>query len=256
MQRYFVPETNWQTHDVVITGDDIHHITKVMRYKKGDTVICNHPNGQAAVCIITEMDIDGIQTRIEEWLDVSAELPLDVTIAQGLPKGDKLDLIVQKGTELGARAFIPFQAERSVVVWDNKKQAKKLQRLGKIVKEASEQSHRNRIPEIKQPMNLSSLIEESQHFDVKLFAYEEEAKTADHESFGTVIQKVNDKQHVLVCIGPEGGFSAQEAEKLREAGFYSVRLGPRILRTETAAMYVLASISYHFEELGCNECQQ
>ncbi|MBM7597919.1 16S rRNA (uracil1498-N3)-methyltransferase [Virgibacillus halotolerans] len=256
MQRYFVPTANWQAHEVVITGDDIHHITRVMRYKIGDRIICNHPDGQAAVCTITEIEAEAIQSRVVEWLEESTELPVLVTIAQGLPKGDKLDLILQKGTELGAHAFIPFQAERSVVVWDNKKIDKKMLRFGKIVKEASEQSHRNRIPEIKQPMNLSSLIEESQHFDVKLFAYEEEAKTADHESFGTVIQKVNDKQHVLVCIGPEGGFSTQEAEKLREAGFYSVRLGPRILRTETAAMYVLASISYHFEELGCNECQQ
>ena len=256
MQRYFVPTANWQAHEVVITGDDIHHITRVMRYKIGDRIICNHPDGQAAVCTITEIEAEAIQSRVVEWLEESTELPVHVTIAQGLPKGDKLDLILQKGTELGAHAFIPFQAERSVVVWDNKKIDKKMLRFGKIVKEASEQSHRNRIPEIKQPMNLSSLIEESQHFDVKLFAYEEEAKTADHESFGTVIQKVNEKQHVLVCIGPEGGFSAQEAEKLREAGFYSVRLGPRILRTETAAMYVLASISYHFEELGCNECQQ
>lgn len=256
MQRYFVPETNWQTHGVVITGDDIHHISKVMRYKRGDSVICNHPNGQAAVCTITEMGIDGIQMSIAEWLDVSAELPLDVTIAQGLPKGDKLDMIVQKGTELGACAFIPFEAERSVVVWDNNKQVKKLQRLRKIAKEASEQSQRNRIPELKQLMNLAGLIEESKDYEVKLFAYEEAAKTSNYHSFGSVINNLDDHAQLLVCIGPEGGFSVQEAEKLQAAGFYPVRLGPRILRTETAAMYMLASISYHFEELRCNECQQ
>ena len=253
MQRYFVPMINWKAHGVMITGNDVHHITRVMRYKTGDSIICNHPNGQAAVCIITASSMDVVETTIVKWLDETVELPIKVTIAQGLPKGDKLDLIMQKGTELGAHAFIPFQAERSVVVWDNKKKDKKLQRLGKIVKEASEQSHRNHIPEIKQPMNLSALIKESEKYDIKLFAYEEEAKGAPHQSFGVSINELKDNQRLLVCIGPEGGFTSREAEKLKEAGFYSVRLGPRILRTETASLYVLASVSYQFEELRCNE---
>jgi 16S rRNA (uracil1498-N3)-methyltransferase len=257
MQRYFVPEANWQTNVVIIKGDDVHHITRVMRCKTGDRIICNHPDERAAICVITEIGSAVVQCRIVNWLSETAELPVHVTIAQGLPKGDKWDLILQKGTELGAYAFIPFQAERSIVVWDNnKKKDKKMQRFGKIVKEASEQSHRNRIPEIKHPMNLVSLIQESANYDLKLFAYEEEAKTVDHQSFGSIIGEMNDKQHVLVCVGPEGGFSNKEAEKLQIAGFYPIRLGPRILRTETAALYVLASISYHFEELRCNECQQ
>lgn len=256
LQRYFVPARNWNKNEVIIKGDDVHHILRVMRYKEGDEIICNHSQGQAAICKIVFVSPDYIQTSVIEWLKESVELPIQVTIAQGLPKGDKFDLILQKGTELGAHSFIPFQAERSVVIWDEKKKDKKSKRFANIVKEASEQSHRNKIPEIKPAMSISALLKESTKYDVKLFAYEEEAKIENHQSFGSVVNTLKDKQSILVCIGPEGGFSQAEADILKEKGFIPVRLGPRILRTETAALYVLASISYHFEELRCDSCQQ
>ncbi|WP_164668566.1 16S rRNA (uracil(1498)-N(3))-methyltransferase [Virgibacillus doumboii] len=251
MQRYFIPADNWLDEQVVITGNDTHHISHVMRFQAGNKIICNHPEGKAAICEITLLNNDEIHAVVKDWLDESNELPVSVTIAQGLPKSDKLELVLQKGTELGAAAFIPVQAERSVVVWDGKKEEKKLVRFSKIVKEASEQSHRNKIPQISQVVSTEKLIEESSEYDVKLFAYEEEAKTIDFQSFGTIISKLETGNRVLVCIGPEGGFSDNEATLLKENGFFSVRLGPRILRTETAALYVLASISYQFEELGC-----
>lgn len=256
MQRYFVPSTSFHNNEVVIKGDDVHHIVRVMRSNIGDHIICNHENGQAARCRITNLNEKAVYANIEEWLDESAELPINVTIAQGIPKGDKFELILQKGTELGAEAFIPFQAERSVSVWDQKKAEKKLKRFEKIVKEASEQSHRNKVPHIKNPMTIKTLIESSQSFDVKIFAYEEEAKVENFQSFGTIVNKLLPDQSLLVCIGPEGGFSSQEAALLKDSDFFPVRLGPRILRTETAALYVLASVSYHFEEMRCNECQQ
>ncbi|PAV29018.1 16S rRNA (uracil(1498)-N(3))-methyltransferase [Virgibacillus profundi] len=252
MQRYFVPESAWNGNIVTIKDDDAHHIHRVMRFKEGDQVICNHPDGSAAICNLIAVGSDEVRLEVEDWLNESVELPIEVTIAQGLPKGDKLDLILQKGTELGASSFIPFQAERSVVVWDNKKIEKKMKRFSKIVKEASEQSHRNKVPEIKSPMTMSALLKESQKYDVKIFAYEEEAKIVDFQSFGTLLNKLKKDQSLFVCIGPEGGFSPKEAETLRDNNFYPVRLGPRILRTETAALYALASISYHFEELRCN----
>lgn len=252
MQRYFVRAADWDGNEVIIKGDDVHHITRVMRFKEGDEIICNNAEGHAAICRIMMIDPRYIQASVSKWLDESVELPVHVTIAQGIPKGDKFDLVLQKGTELGAYSFIPFQAERSVVVWDEKKKDKKIQRFAKIVKEASEQSHRNLIPEIKQPMSIEDLLKESMNYDIKLFAYEEETRTTNHQSFGSFVHKLEDQQHLLVCIGPEGGFSKEEAAVLRSNGFKAVRLGPRILRTETAALYALASISYHFEELRCN----
>lgn len=251
LQRYFVPETNWGKDEVIIKADDAHHINRVMRLQAGDKVICNHPDGNATICEITSLDNDGVQLVIMEWLDESSELPIEVTIAQGLPKSDKFELVLQKGTELGATAFTPIQAERSVVVWDAKKAEKKFKRYSKIVKEASEQSHRTKIPQINDVTTIEKLIEESSVYDIKLFAYEEEAKTSEFQSFGTIISKMESGNRVLVCIGPEGGFSEKEADQLKHHGFTSVRLGPRILRTETASLYVLASISYQFEELRC-----
>ncbi|WP_047981452.1 16S rRNA (uracil(1498)-N(3))-methyltransferase [Ornithinibacillus contaminans] len=256
MQRYFIPNTSWNQDNVHITGDDFHHITRVMRMQIGDTIICNQPTGQAAVCKLTEIGDSSVTATVIEWLDQQAELPVFVTIAQGLPKGDKMDLILQKGTELGASAFIPFQAARSVVKWDAKKAEKKLSRYTKIVKEASEQSHRNRIPEVKPAMTLAELVTIGETYQVKLVAYEEEAKTSSYHSFATMVSNLQEGEHVLICIGPEGGFSNQEVETLKKNGFTPVRLGPRILRTETAALYALASISYQMEELGGQTCQQ
>nr|WP_067727370.1 16S rRNA (uracil(1498)-N(3))-methyltransferase [Oceanobacillus damuensis] len=256
MQRYFIPSSNFNGNEVKITGDDVHHISRVMRKTTGDQIICNNDQGKAALCSISAIDDSTVTAVIEEWLDENVEQPVNVTIAQGIPKGDKFELILQKGTELGAASFIPYQAARSVSLWDDKKQAKKLKRFEKIVKEASEQSHRNKIPVIKKAMNLNGLISESKQYDKAIFAYEEEAKIPAYQSLGNIIDELSPNQNLLVCIGPEGGFSEKEADALKKSGFHPVRLGPRILRTETAALYVLASISYHFEELRCDGCQQ
>src|SRR5699024_1986131 len=196
--------------------------------------------GSAAVCTIVKQDGNTVTAAIVRWLKEEVESPVKVTIAQGIPKGDKLDLVLQKGTELGASSFIPVQTDRSVVVWDQKKAEKKRARHEKIVKEAGEQSHRNHIPVIHPVVDTDELINMSNDYDVLLFAYEEEAKTAEHRSFAENVKQLQPGQHVLVCIGPEGGFSAEEADSLMTSGFIPVRLGPRILRAETAALYVLA----------------
>lgn len=251
LQRYFIPEGNWQGDKLTITGDDAHHIIRVMRGNTGDELICNHPSGHAILGEITTLDQQQVTVSIVEKLHETVELPIHVTIAQGLPKGDKLEYVLQKGTELGASGFIPFTADRSVVKWDEKKSSKKMTRFAKIVKEASEQSHRNLIPQVTPIMNLDGLIEATKEYDVKIFAYEEETKTNHFRSFASIVSKLKSNQRIVVCIGPEGGFSNNEVTLLKESGFQSVRLGPRILRTETAPLYVLASISYQFEELGC-----
>ncbi|MGM8364627.1 16S rRNA (uracil(1498)-N(3))-methyltransferase [Virgibacillus sp. W0181] len=251
VQRYFISDEHWQDQTVYLTGDNAHHVMRVMRNEPGDRIICNHPEGEAAVCEIVSLDKQTIQTAILEWLKESAELPVKVTIAQGMPKGDKIELVLQKGTELGAGGFIPFKTERTVVSWDAKKIEKKMQRFSKIVKEASEQSHRNVVPFIKNPMTLFELIEESKDYHLKIVAYEGEAKTSESHLLASELQKLESNHTVFACIGPEGGFSAKEIAVLKSNGFVAVRLGPRILRTETAALYLLSSISYHFEEMRC-----
>ncbi|WP_068674347.1 16S rRNA (uracil(1498)-N(3))-methyltransferase [Oceanobacillus sp. Castelsardo] len=249
MQRYFVPKKAWDDDRIMITGADVHHISRVMRFSVGEKIICNDENGIAAQCEIVEIDKDFVVVTILNWLEENNELPIKVTIVHGIPKSDKFELVLQKGTELGAYKYIPFQSERSVVVWDKKKWEKKLQRFSKIVKEASEQSHRSYVPTISNPMSITELIEESSEYNLKIFAYEEEAKVNNYHTFGSILKQLNPNQKLLVCIGPEGGFSNEEANLLKSNDFHSIRLGPRILRTETAPLYALSAISYHFEEL-------
>lgn len=253
MQRYFISKEQVEDQIIKITGEDVHHIARVMRNKPGDMFICNTDDGKSALCKIKEMHEAEVQAVIESWLDEFAELPVEVTIAQGIPKGDKFEWILQKGTELGATKFIPFAAERSVAKWDEQKFHKKAKRFEKIIKEASEQSHRNQIPALAPVMSLKALIKESESYPVKLFAYEEEAKgeAGDTSAFATALDGLSDNDRILLIIGPEGGISVGEANILKESGFQAVRLGKRILRTETAALYALASISYHMEELRC-----
>nr|WP_318539015.1 16S rRNA (uracil(1498)-N(3))-methyltransferase [Terribacillus saccharophilus] len=194
------------------------------------------------------MASDHVTVSVLEKVDMNTEMPVSVTIAQGLPKGDKLEWIVQKGTELGASAFVPFQVARSVVKWDEKKKDKKRQRLEKIAKEAAEQSSRLIIPAIEDVQSFQMSLDSDDTYKHKLFAYEEAAKGFKAEPLRSVFQHISPSDNVLVVIGPEGGFSESEANALQNAGFAPIRLGPRILRTETAPLYMLASLSYHFEE--------
>lgn len=256
MQRYFIPENHWEEKNVYITGGDAHHIIRVMRNSTGDGIICNHPDGSVAECKIERITQEQVVAQIIKWIEESVELPVHITIVQGLPKGDKLELTLQKGTELGATAFIPYTADRSIVHWDAKKKEKKQQRFSKIVKEASEQSHRNKVPEVHPVMPLKEVIPFVEGYDVKIFAHAEQAKAKDFHSLAHILKGTCEHAKIVICIGPEGGFSESEVALLKKHQFTSIRLGPRILRTETAALYALSSISYHFEELRWHSCQQ
>jgi 16S rRNA (uracil1498-N3)-methyltransferase len=220
-----------------------------MRMGQGDKIICVEPSGKACICSIAEITDENIHCHIVEWIDGTVELPITVTIASGLPKGDKLEWIIQKGTELGADQFIPFTADRSIVKWDNKKADKKVERWQKIAKEAAEQSHRNKIPTVHTPISLKQLLQDSQGYDCKLVAYEEEAKKGEASVLARSLQKLKENESLFVVFGPEGGLSPNEVTLLQDNGFELCGLGPRILRTETAPLALLAAVSYHFELL-------
>src|SRR5699024_1660121 len=222
----------WMEENVHITDGDAHHIIRVMRKRQGDVIICNHPDGNAAECKIEHIAQGSVIARIMVWLGESVEMPVHVAIVQGLPKGDKMELTLQKGTELGAAEFIPFTADRSVVHWDGKKKEKKHQRFSKIVKEASEQSHRNRVPKVHSVMALKEVVPFVDEFDVKLVAHADEARTNDFHSLSHILKQTQPNTRIAICIGPEGGFSKSEVAFLGKHDFSSIRLGPRILRTE------------------------
>ncbi|PFO03662.1 16S rRNA (uracil(1498)-N(3))-methyltransferase [Bacillus sp. AFS076308] len=248
MQRYFVQQKANNDH-FIIDEEDRHHIVKVMRMEINDRIICVDPEGKQAVCRLSEITNSSVVADVVQWIDESPELPISITIASGLPKGDKLEWIIQKGTELGAQQFLPFSAARSVVKWDEKKAAKKIDRWQKIAKEAAEQSHRTILPSIINPMSFKELLKKSNDFDYKLAAYEEESRQGETSVLSSTLKKMKNGETLLFVFGPEGGLAEEEVQQLKDFGFGLCGLGPRILRTETAPLYSLAAISYHFELL-------
>ncbi|GMB07576.1 16S rRNA (uracil1498-N3)-methyltransferase [Thermolongibacillus altinsuensis] len=247
MQQYFISNEQIYGDRLDIRGDDVHHIARVMRMNTGDRLLCCNEDGQTALCKIEEISNDFVRCRIIEWIQVDVELPAHVYIANGLLKGDKFELVIQKGTELGAFSFIPLKAARSVVKWDEKKGDKKIERWQKIAKEAAEQSHRTRIPSIFSPLSIEQLIEWSRDVDYKIIAYEEEAKRGERKQLKNILRQLQRGQSIVAVFGPEGGFSEQEVAMLKENGFISCSLGPRILRAETAPLYFLSAVSYELE---------
>lgn len=246
MQRYFIEE-RFKEGTVTLTGDDARHIAKVMRMREGEEIIVVECEEMAHICAITAFNDQDVIVQQTGRTIPSPELPIHVTIACGLPKGDKLDLIVQKGTELGMYGIIPFEAARSIVKWDAKKSVKKIERLQKIAKEAAEQSHRTHIPVVEQAVSFTQLVKACANYDVVFVADEEDAKIEERTRLVDKLKKNYDCKSMLVIFGPEGGIAREEAEKLREAGVITTSLGPRILRAETAPLYMLSAISYEFE---------
>ncbi|MGE7023479.1 16S rRNA (uracil(1498)-N(3))-methyltransferase [Solibacillus cecembensis] len=247
MQRYFVEQPASDQQEFTISGENARHISKVMRMSIGNQIIIVQ-NDVAHICEIISLELDVIVRQTGQTIP-SPEMPIQVDIACGLPKGDKLELITQKGTELGMHALLPFAAERSIVKWDEKKGKKNQERLQKIAQEAAEQSHRTHVPVIEYPISFKQLLQKINEYDAIFIADEEDAKLAERTKFSDKLKKLsaNNSIKILCIFGPEGGISRQESTALIEAGAQTMSLGPRILRAETAPLYALAAISYEFE---------
>lgn len=249
MQRYFLPPEQMDKASCYITGNDVHHIRHVMRFKPGERIICCDGLGRSALAEIKAIGPNLVECTIIDELDEERELPIRVVIAQALPKGDKMEWILQKGTELGAAGFIPFVSQRTVVKYDEEKFAKKRMRWQSIIKEAAEQSHRQRLPQVTPLYSLQEMA--CLQADLKLVADEERHhQSAGASPFVQALSQLKPGQEVLIAFGPEGGFERGEIALLEEQGFIAIALGRRILRTETASQYVLASISFYFEQMG------
>jgi len=258
MQRYFVPEAQMDERSVTLEGDDARHAAAVMRAKPGDRFVACNGSGRDVVARIASVDKHKVQADIIEELAVSAEMSWKVDVAQSLPKGDKLETVIQKGTEAGAAAFLPFLSRRTVVQYDERKEAKRIERWRKIAKEAAEQSHRSVVPRIEAVSSWKVLLQKFAEYDLALLCYEEEGRSGiGLKDALTAFRREREPGNpaspsVLVVVGPEGGFAPEEAEAALAAGAKPVGLGRRILRTETAALYALACLAYESGELGGN----
>lgn len=246
MQRYFIDQAYQST--IEVSGEPHHHMSRVMRMSVDDQVFLVFNNQTAIKAKITAINNDKVTLTEVEKESLQRELPIHITIASGFPKGEKLELIVQKGTELGAYAFIAFPGESSVAKWDAKKQQKKQQRLNKIAQEAAEQSHRQALPTVSFTSE-KELIASFADYDAILIAYEESAKQGEQAQLVQTFQALEAGQKLLVVFGPEGGLTPNEVEKFQAAGAKLCGLGPRILRTETAPFYLLSAASFYYELL-------
>lgn len=245
MQRYFIDSTT--TENLVLDKEQTHHVLRVMRMRVGDKIELVLSNQRAGVAEIVAIDNDNVSLQ---WIaddTTTKELPVYVTLACGLTKGDKLEWVVQKGTELGASAFLPLETAWSVVKWEAKKVGKKVERLQKIAQEAAEQSHRNVVPVVQELCHVSQLVNSFEQYDVVLVAYEEEAKQGEVSALKHVINTLKLRNKVLVIFGSEGGLSPKEVEQFVQHGAVLCGLGPRILRAETAPLYLLSALSYALE---------
>lgn len=255
MQRYFVAPEQMSEREVTVTGEDARHLGSVLRARPGDEFIACDGRGRDVRARITTVDRGAVLAEIVEELQGPAESAWRVTVAQSLPKGDKLETVIQKGTEAGAWAFQPFLSRRTVVQYDDRKEAKRLDRWRKIAKEAAEQSHRSLVPDVRPVCGWKDLIRSMNEYDLVLLCYEEEGRSGN--GLRTVLSQERGKltaagsrPSLLLVVGPEGGFAPEEAEEAAAAGAVWTGLGRRILRTETAALFALACIAYESGELG------
>ena len=243
MQRYFLNEDYEVKSVYEVEGEPFHHMIRVMRMVPGDCVYLVFQDQVAIIAKIQQISEQMVQLIEVEKEQQDKELPVHVTIASGYPKGDKLELIVQKGTELGAAKFIGFPAQSSVVKWDHKKLQKKQQRLQKIAQEAAEQAQRQRTPIIELAATGKELWDRLTEYDHVLVAYEESAKSGENANLVELLSTVAPGSRILAIFGPEGGLTPAEITHAQSQGAVICGLGPRILRTETAPFYFLSAVS-------------
>lgn len=245
MQHYFVKQTG-QIGDIISLPDDVaHHFVKVMRAQPGDSceLVLNQEQTYRASLVST----DPAKVKLDQPLDRQVELPVRTTIACGVPKTKgKPELIVQKGTEMGADKIVFFPASWSVAQWRPNKLAKKLARLQKVAQGAAEQSHRQRIPEVSYCASLADLLA-NYPADVRIVAWEESAKEGESSQLVKQFERLQAGQSCLGIFGPEGGLTPDEVDQMQAAGVVAAGLGPRILRAETAPLYFLAALSTELE---------
>lgn len=243
MHRFFIPEL--YAEQMTITGVDAKHISKVLRMQTGDKLQIVSDDGVTALAEIAGFGEGSVTVRCIEKLAESHEPSVQITLAQGLAKGEKMDFIIQKAVELGATSIVPVAMEHSVVRLEGDKAAKKVERWEKIAEAAAKQSKRDIIPVVQPVQSVSEMLANNQ-CAAKIIAYECE----DRLGLKSALQRAGRLSDLLLIIGPEGGISESELEAARKAGAVPVSLGRRILRAETAALVAMSAIFYETGDLG------
>ncbi|MBR4731510.1 MAG: 16S rRNA (uracil(1498)-N(3))-methyltransferase [Lachnospiraceae bacterium] len=266
MYQFFVDQAQIDALNktVTITGADVNHIKNVLRMKSGEELaVSNGQDGKEYRCAIRAFHEKGehaeacgigiaggvwqeatVECELRFIKEDGVELPSKIYLFQGLPKADKLELIIQKSVELGVYQVIPVETKRSVVKLDEKKAKAKTARWQQISEAAAKQSKRGIIPEVKEPVSFKKALELAKEMDVKLIPYE---LAEGMEKTRQLIESIKPGQSIAIFIGPEGGFDEAEIQAAQEAGIEPITLGRRILRTETAPLAILAWLGYQLE---------
>ena len=239
MYQFFVEDEQIANDLVMIEGSDVNHIRNVLRMKGGEKVRVSSTFGRNFFGTIDRITESVVEVHITEETASDTELPCRIVLFQGLPKNDKMELIIQKAVELGAAEVIPVAMKNCVVKLDAKKAAAKTARWQEIAKSAAKQSKRSRIPAVREPVNYREAVALAEELDVVLLPYENEHALSLRRAVGEAAFET-----VSIMTGPEGGFSEDEVRLAQEAGMQICTLGPRILRCETAPLCALSAVLY------------
>lgn len=247
MPRFFVKTEQINENEIIIIGEDVNHIKNVLRKKIGDKLeVCNQETGTTFECEIAEINEAEIKNHIiSENKMTNSKILVD--IFQGLPKAEKMELIIQKSVELGANAIIPVKMQRCVVKLDIKSENKKIERWQKISESAAKQSGRNSIPQIHKIIKIEEISKLKKEYDIIIICYENEKENNIKKEIQKLKQNKKQEIRIAIVIGPEGGLEENEVKYLQKEGTKIVTLGNRILRTETVALNILSIIMYEFE---------
>lgn len=250
MDRFFVGKKNinLENKTCIIEGEDVKHISKVLRCRIGEELeICDNDNNEY-ICEITNIDKSQVELNIVEVVNIKRESDLKIKVYQGLPKGPKMEMILQKLTEVGVDEIILVQTKRTVVKVDDKKEDKKIERWERIIYEAAKQSKRGKIPKLRGVLSFKEALVDMKENDFNIAPYENERTKSIKQAIKGV-----DIKNIGIFVGPEGGFEDTEIKAIEEIGGQSVSLGPRILRTETASLVASSIVLYELSDLGGND---
>lgn len=245
MYHFFVDDSNISDNEIVITGKDVNHIKNVLRLKENDKILISNGQDKDFYCIISKINNDEVVTLIDSVLEQSNELPSKIYLFQGLPKNDKMELIIQKAVELGVYEIIPVAMKNCVVKLDAKKEASKIKRWEAISESAAKQSKRCIIPNVHNVLSFKEAIEYASMLDINIVPYENQKGI---EETRRVVGSIKKGQSVGIFIGPEGGFDDKEIECVLSNSYIPLTLGRRILRTETAGIAMLSILMYNLEQ--------
>ena len=245
MYRFFVEPSQVEDHTIRTLGSDVNHIKNVLRMKTGEEILISSGDDLEYACYIEELGDKEVLAHVMYVQEAGYELSSRIYLFQGLPKGDKMELIIQKAVELGVHEVIPMATRRAVVKLDGKKEENKIRRWQAIAESAAKQSKRMYVPEVRHVMRFSEAIEHAKELDVVLLPYE---LAKDMKETKKIIDQIEPGQSIGIFIGPEGGFDEEEVRMAADMGARAITLGKRILRTETAGLTVLSVLMFALEE--------